>query len=184
MSAQSIDSFREQSDITPSRESANTFKNTFYAYDYAGRLSKEKSGGSSSITEYSYDARGNILSVSQGNSTAAEEYSYAGDKLLAVDFGAGAYSIEHDSRGRVIKDLTPNGGQNISYNNYLDKISATSSVNYSYLANGTRTSSLITTSGDSYGLIYRGPFILRQRPDNVWVMEGVEWRNTSRALHR
>ena len=45
---------------------------------------------------------------------------------------------------------------------------------FSYLANGTKTSSLTTISGDSYGLIYRGPFIFRQRTDSAWVMDGVE----------
>lgn len=145
---------------------------THYTYDYAGRLIREKVGNASH-TDYLYDSRSNLLSVCQGG-TVTEEYAYCGDRLSSLDLGAGAHSFEYDSRGRIINDYTPNGGHGIKYNNYLNKVSGTKFINYSYLANGFKTSSLIHGIEDTRGLIYRGPFIFRRIPDGPWGMESVE----------
>ena len=145
---------------------------THYTYDYAGRLIREKVG-KASYTDYLYDTRSNLLSISQGG-IVTEEYAYSGDRLSSLDLGAGAHSFEYDSRGRIISDYTPNGGHGIKYNNYLNKVSGTEFINYSYLANGFKTSSLIHGIEDTRGLIYRGPFIFRQKPDRTWGMESVE----------
>ena len=145
---------------------------THYTYDYAGRLIREKVG-KASYTDYLYDTRSNLLSISQGG-TVTEEYAYSGDRLSSLDLGAGAHSFEYDSRGRIINDYTPNGAHGIKYNNYLNKVSGTEFINYSYLANGFKTSSLIHGIEDTRGLIYRGPFIFRQKPDRTWSMESVE----------
>ena len=145
---------------------------THYTYDYAGRLIREKVGNAA-YTNYLYDTRSNLLSISQGG-IVTEEYAYSGDRLSSLDLGAGAHSFEYDSRGRIINDYTPNGAHGIKYNNYLNKVSGTEFINYSYLANGFKTSSLIHGIEDTRGLIYRGPFIFRQKPDRTWSMESVE----------
>lgn len=145
---------------------------THYTYDYAGRLIREKVG-KAAYTDYLYDTRSNLLSISQGG-IVTEEYAYSGDRLSSLDLGAGAHSFEYDSRGRIISDYTPNGGHGIKYNNYLNKVSGTEFINYSYLANGFKTSSLIHGIEDTRDLIYRGPFIFRQKPDRTWGMESVE----------
>lgn len=132
-----------------------------FAYDYAGRLSKEKYGLSETL--YTYDARGNILTVQDGLDMLS--YTYVGDKLdecLQNSFSGQTYTeFEYDSLGRMILDGTT--GQNISYN-ILDLIrnvalDGINLVNYSYLVDGTKLSAL-QDSGE--GLVYRGPFVYRK----------------------
>lgn len=159
--------------ITRKTESCDgkNYTNIHYAYDYAGRLIKEKTGSKGSEVGYSYDARCNLLSVSIGG-RLAEEYFYTADRLTGLDLGAGAHPFSYDSRGRTLGDYTPSGGRRLTYNNYLNRVSATSSVNFSYLADGEKTCSL--TKEGEVGLVYRGPFVFRQDGRGERTLEGVE----------
>lgn len=151
-----------------------------YRYDNAGRLSREsKTGGSISGTAFNYDGRGNIVSV---NDMALRDgysrgYSYTGDilngeKVSRRGLITHTYTFAHDSLGRMTFD--GRSGLRMEYN-HMDLPSRISSgisisVNYSYLADGTKTSSL-TESGE--GLVYRGPFTYRRYADGSLTLESV-----------
>ena len=117
-------------------------------------------------TDYTYDVRGNILKVADLASlgTLQWEYNYVGDILTQAEqskrIGSITYNFAHDSLGRMTFDGL--NGLNIEYNiiNLPKKIGNSDStlVNYSYLADGTKISSL-TQLGE--GLVFRGPFTYR-----------------------
>ena len=151
-----------------------------YRYDYAGRLSMElKTGGSVSGTAYTYDGRGNMVSANNmslrdGNS---QEYSYTGDilnveKVSRRGIITRTYSFAHDSLGRMTYDGLSDLRMEYNHMDLPSKISSgiSNSVNYSYLADGTKTSSL-TESGE--GLVYRGPFTYRRSADGSLALESV-----------
>ena len=120
--------------------------------------------------DYTYDVRGNILKVADLASlgTLQWEYNYDGDILTQAEqsrrIGSITYNFAHDSLGRMTFDGL--NGLNIEYNilNLPKKIGNSDStlVNYSYLADGTKISSL-TQLGE--GLVFRGPFHRQGRPE-------------------
>ena len=141
-----------------------------YAYDYAGRLSKESIDGS--LTSYTYDPRGNIVSITDGSST--KSFSYDGDRPHTA-FIPQELEFTHDQFGRMTFDGL--SGQTIIYNN-LDlvkniKRNDTTLVNYSYLADGTKVEARRYTIGK--WLIYRGPFVYRVHTTNSYYPESVEF---------
>ena len=141
-----------------------------YAYDYAGRLSKESIDGS--LTSYTYDPRGNIVSITDGSST--KSFSYDGDRPHTA-FIPQELEFTHDQFGRMTFDGL--SGQTIIYNN-LDlvkniKRNDTTLVNYSYLADGTKVEARRYTIGK--WLIYRGPFVYRVYTTNSYYPESVEF---------
>ena len=136
-----------------------------YAYDHAGRLAKSISQGN--ISEYTYDPRGNILSETLPDTAGLFNYIYDGesDRLFSLITSTTAQqdtvTFTHDALGRMTFDGTT--GQSITYNS-LDLVGniakdATTLVNYSYLADGTKLSA---TDGSGEGLVYRGPFVYRR----------------------
>ena len=137
-----------------------------YSYDYAGRLVQDMSKGV--MTQYVYDARGNILY--DGSKT----YTYEGDMLKECQTVGETMTFTHDSMGRMTVDGY--SGTQIEYNslNLPSKIvkSGTSEVNYSYLANGDKLSSL---KEDGSGLVYRGPFVYRRNSDGALSFESAEY---------
>ena len=127
-------------------------------------------------TDYTYDVRGNILKVADLASlgTLQWEYNYDGDILTQAEqsrrIGSITYNFAHDSLGRMTFDGL--NGLNIEYNilNLPKKIGNSDStlVNYSYLADGTKISSL-TQLGE--GLVFRGPFTYRRASDGTLTLE-------------
>ncbi len=152
-----------------------------YTYDYAGRLTAAKKILKRNVTGkvYSYDPRGNMLKVSDVATRGADyqQYSYAGDRLMAMNDVAGnipqeSVAFAHDALGRMTYDGL--SGMQMEYN-FLDlptKVAADTTilVNYSYLADGTKASSL-KASGE--GLVYRGPFTYRIASNGTMALESV-----------
>ncbi len=153
-----------------------------YAYDYAGRLSREQKGSSlRQACLYSYDARGNILSVSNLSSAGADlqEYVYDGDRLTGVlEKNRGtvikSYSFTHDNAGRMTFDGLSGMGTEYNHMDLPARVIRNGSVlaNYCYLADGTKESSL-KESGK--GLVYRGPFTYRRAADGALSLESVRY---------
>ncbi|MDY4482307.1 MAG: RHS repeat-associated core domain-containing protein [Candidatus Cryptobacteroides sp.] len=166
--------------ITGRQEGRNGVMDNYayeFQYDGAGRLSREaRTGIAISSTDYTYDARGNILNISDIASTVQInwEYSYNGDILTQAErsrrIRSQTYSFAHDSLGRMTFDGL--NGLSVEYNhlNLPRKIwhSGSTLVNYSYLADGTKNSSL-TQLGE--GLVYRGPFTYRRASDGTLTLE-------------
>ena len=129
-------------------------------------------------TDYTYDVRGNILKVADLASLGKLqwEYNYDGDILTQAEqskrIGSITYNFAHDSLGRMTFDGL--NGLNIEYNilNLPKKIGNSDStlVNYSYLADGTKISSL-TQLGE--GLVFRGPFTYRRHQSMVSMAAGM-----------
>ncbi len=145
---------------------------TYYAYDCAGRLSEESfSAVADSIVQYSYDPRGNILSIRSG--ADEKTFTYSADLLMGLSIGGTGYAFTYDNRGRLESDPMPGGlGSRIHYSDYLDKLTGTQSVAYSYIANGDK---LQARGVNDTSLVYRGPFVFKENGENgERVLEGVE----------
>lgn len=161
---------------------AETMASEEYAYDYAGRLSREQKGISlRQACLYSYDARGNILSVTDFSSAGAglQEYVYDGDMLTGVlEKNRGtvikSYSFTHDNAGRMTFDGLLGIGTEYNHLDLPAKVTRNGSVlaNYCYLADGTKESSL-KESGQ--GLVYRGPFTYRRDADGTLSLESARY---------
>ncbi len=166
--------------ITGRQEGRNGVMDNYayeFQYDGAGRLSREaRTGLAIAGTDYTYDVRGNILKVADlaSRGTMQWEYNYDGDILTQAEqskrIGSITYNFAHDSLGRMTFDGL--NGLNIEYNilNLPKKIGNSDStlVNYSYLADGTKISSL-TQLGE--GLVFRGPFTYRRASDGTMTLE-------------
>jgi len=155
-----------------------------YEYDHLGRL--KRTGGwhatgqslplqpELSGVRMTYDERGNILSSSEYTDNhlvdRRSEYHYSGDRLQArllfiSHITPSVASFSHDPLGRMTQDGIKNLG--ISYNRMdlpsqirlgIDSIL----VNYSYLADGMKTSAL---KSNGEGLVYRGGMVFRRDTD-------------------
>ena len=152
-----------------------------YSYDYAGRLALNILRHNGLLgTGYRYDARGNILSVSRLTTNTFQKreyqgYNYSGDKLVSIDDVVGNLvtplaSFSYDNLGRMTYDGLSNLNMEYNHMDLPRKISSdnTTLVNYSYLADGKKISSL-KPSGE--GLVYRGPFVYRRLSDGTMALE-------------
>ena len=150
---------KDEAWISP--EGVATMNTVGYAYDHAGRLSKESIAGN--ITSYTYDQKGNLQAVTGGEHPAT--YVYDGYRMTSAAVPQ-TVSFTYDNFGRMTSDGL--SGQTIEYND-LDlvrniKRNDTTLVNYSYLADGTKDE--VRGRGPNNGIIlaYRGPVTHRIHP--------------------
>lgn len=149
---------KDEAWISP--EGVATMNTVGYAYDHAGRLSKESIAGN--ITSYTYDQKGNLQAVTGGEHPAT--YVYDGYRMTSAAVPQ-TVSFTYDNFGRMTSDGL--SGQTIEYND-LDLIknikrNDTTLVNYSYLADGTKDEALSYSNND-IRIAYRGPVAYRIHP--------------------
>ena len=165
------------------------YRTVGYAYDSDRRLSQTKTFYSQTYSVYgsteegfSYDARGNLLKKTSKShagmgyfNTDTLSYAYSGDRLgMIMRLSGQMIPFTHDSFARMTSDGL--SGKQIAYN-ALDlprKVTSgsTTLANYSYLADGTRTSAV---GSDGSGLTRRGSLTYRTGADGSLSFEGADF---------
>ena len=132
-----------------------------YSYNTLGRLASVTDGNGAMIASYTYDATGRLARVDRGNGTATTyTYDAVGNILLVVNLATGGgtqsqFVYAYDALGRRISAASADGTTSYQYDaaGQLTRVALPNgrTIDYSYDADGNRTSVIDSTSGtDAY----------------------------------
>jgi RHS repeat-associated protein len=131
---------------TTVRELNGNIRTTTKTTDVLGNVitSTDKGG----TINFGYNAAGQQISAQYGNNTVTTAYDEWGRKIEFNDPSNGIYTYDYDGLGRVIRETSPKGTKEYSYNNFGQL-----STQEEYSDDGTSTNKSITYSYNPKGLL-------------------------------
>ena len=154
----------------------DTYSNRYaFHYDPLDRLiSSTLYRNTSTYDRYSeknitYDLGGNIRQISRRNGTATEAclMQYSGNRLMAINSnGIVSQTYAYDHNGSMTFDGRNRMSMEYNHMNLVKKVQKNGSllVNYSYLADGTKTRAMDAAGN---GLLYLGSLIYRKEGNSI-----------------